>query len=226
MTETLIDQYSEFFTAISRGDGSSCPLYNTCIERSTGYSCIHEQMDHLGRLRGGRSTDAEIIALGKRRNCRAIRWVKMLANDYLEKAGDLFTPQIPEDIALLADKTAKIEIRLLPLKLHRGAVWKLSNSWVIFLDSNATTARRRFTLFHEVFHILTQCKHAYKLTGKAPEKGLFNEIIADNFARDILVPHRWLLDTGALIKDPGQLAKICGVPRTIILSLLRDNGLM
>jgi hypothetical protein len=226
MNTSLIDRYSEFFKTISRGDGNSCPLYNTCLEKSAGYSCIHDLMQQLGRLRGGRGPDADHLALGYRHSCRAIRWVEMLAQEYLEKAGNIKAPPVPEEIALLADKKDSIEIRLLPLKLHRGAVWKIDDKWVIYLDSNANEARRRFTLFHEVFHILTQCDHAYKSIGRAPANGLFNEIIADNFSRNVLMPHRWLLEEGTNIKYPDRLARICGVPRTIAISELRYHGFL
>jgi hypothetical protein len=224
MNARLVDRYSEFFTTLSRGDGNGCPLYQTCLERSDGYSCIQDLMPQLSRLRSGRCIDAEYLALGSRRSCRAIRWVEMLAQDYLERAGNINAPPVPDDIALLADKNNGIEIRVLPLKMYRGAVWKVNGRWTIFLNSNATPGRKRVTLFHEVFHILTQCEHAFKAMGRTPANGLFNEIMADHFARNILIPHPWLLQEGKHIKDPDQLAKICGISRHLALSELGYHG--
>ncbi|MDP2931880.1 MAG: ImmA/IrrE family metallo-endopeptidase [Chloroflexota bacterium] len=90
---------------------------------------------------------------------------------------------------------------------HHGAVWRLSDCWLIHLNSNDTSARQRFTLYHEIFHILAhgKAKPVFKKTA-CNQEGSFNELLADHFAAVMLLPEKWVKVIWAQVKDIGQMA--------------------
>ena len=134
---------------------------------------------------------------------------------------------MPADLILHGGDGRPIEVRELPFKAHHGAIWRLNDCWVMQLNSNDTPARKRFTLYHEIFHILAHCKATpvFKKTSSSPE-GSFNELLADYFALCILMPREWVIERWAEVRDLNRMAEIFVVPKSAICIRLRQLGLI
>jgi hypothetical protein len=134
---------------------------------------------------------------------------------------------VPIDLITHADDNLPIEVRKIPLKAHHGAIWRLKDCWVVQLNINDTLARQRFTLYHEVFHILAhgQATPVFKKASSSPE-GSFNELLADHFAAIILMPERQVEEKWAEVKDINRMATIFDVPRPVVWFALNHQGLI
>jgi len=91
------------------------------------------------------------------------------------------------DISALIDYTTirYITIKYVHLKACHGAIWREGKGWVIFLRATDSPVEQKFTLLHELFHIL--------LLTYAPscQKYCYTpcaEILADHFALASLIP--------------------------------------
>jgi len=222
---------SELWSYMSTGDGEHCPIYDHCRVRQRGGWCLSDKKEGLDIM--SRFIDDDGFALNSHESIsfdfrcamagRLFRLAGMLADTYLKRA-KVQGPPVPEDIISLADDNRPIEVRLLPLKAHHGAIWRLSDSWVIQLKNDDTPARQRFTLFHEVFHILAYCRASPVFRKAGVREGSFNEALADHFAGHILVPRKWVKEKWAEVKDLNQMAEIFEVPNTVMwLGLRRMN---
>jgi len=149
----------------------------------------------------------------------------MLTQRYLKMRG-VHSPPAPTDIISLADEQRPVEIRLLPLKVYHGAIWRLREAWIIQLKDDATAASRRFTLFHEAFHILAHCRTTPVFRKRGTKEGSFNELLADHFAMCTLMPGEWVKEKWAEAKDLDRMAEIFDVPRSAMCIKLRQLGLI
>jgi hypothetical protein len=157
---------------------------------------------------------------------RIFELVRRLAVKYQTEAGINRLP-VPANLITRAGDNLPIEFRQIPLKAHHGAIWRLNDCWLVQLNSNDTPARRRFTLYHEIFHILAHCKSTpvFKKTSSSPE-GSFNELLADHFAAIILMPEKWVKEKWTEVKDISQMAATFNVPRPIVWFALKHLGLI
>jgi len=133
---------------------------------------------------------------------------------------------LPSGIVSLADAQRCIEIHTLPLKSYHGAIWRLNDGWVVQLKDGDTSAEKRFTLFHETFHILAYCGGTPVFKKRGLEQGSFNELLADYFASCILMPREWVKEKWAVIKDLDGMAEIFAVPKSAMCMSLRQMGLI
>jgi hypothetical protein len=225
---------SELWHYLSRGDGEVCPLYNQCrLKRQCAY-CLSGNKEYIKVL--NTFIDEDEITWSSHelrrfdlmlfvREGRIFRLIRKLAHMYLDKA-KVQCPPVPADLIPLADDNRPIEVHLLPLKVHHGAIWRLRNRWVIQLKNDDSPARQRFTLFHEIFHILAHCRATpvFKKTGV--DGGSFNEILADHFAGTILTPAEWVEEKWAEVQDLDQMTQIFEVPKTVMWVKLRVLGLI
>ena len=160
---------------------------------------------------------------------RIFKLVRELAIMYREKAGIDRVP-VPTDLITYGTDGLPIEVRKLPLKAHHGAIWRLNDCWMVQLNSNDTAARQRFTLYHEIFHILAHCKatEAAPVFRKAsgPDRGFFNELLADHFATAILTPAKLVKQMWGEIKDISQIAARLQVPKQLVWFVLKHQGLI
>jgi hypothetical protein len=160
---------------------------------------------------------------------RIFKLVRRLAVRYHIEAG-IDRPPVPSDLITWADDNLPIEVRKVPLKAHHGTVWRLDDCWIVHLNSNDTAARQRFTLYHEIFHILAHCKatEAAPVFRKAsgPDRGYFNELLADHFATAILAPGKLVKQMWGDVKDISQMATIFNVPKQLVWFVLKHQGLI
>ena len=141
--------------------------------------------------------------------------VEKLASRYLKK-GNIKQPPVPTELILLADRKHPIEVRLVPMTCCNGATWNIDNCWVIYLNASDPLATRRFTLFHEAFHVITKCKCCYSLKGRQNKDHSFYELLAERFAASILMPREWVGKKWLEGNDLDGMAEIFIVPKPVM----------
>jgi len=217
---------SELWNYLSSGDGMRCPVYQHCQHRLGGESCPSDDLDLVSRL-----LDDKKFNIGKYHTlrslgcCRVIRLVEKLAQSAIKKRGVRCLP-VPAAVVFLADEHHPVEVRLVPLTAHHGAIWHLQEGWIIQLNENDTPARRRFTLFHEAFHVLAHRRGTPVFRRRDCKTGSFNELLADYFAGCMLMPREWVKEKWAEVEDLGKMANIFGVEKPLMWVKLREIGLV
>ena len=129
-------------------------------------------------------------------------------------------------LILLIDPTGTTEVHHLPLKAYHGSIWHLKEGWVVQLKGNDTRGMQRFTLFHEVFHILAPCRTTPKFKKRGLIRGSFNELLADHFASCILMPRHWVRKKWAEVQDLDRMVEIFDVPKPAMCIRLKQLGLV
>ena len=231
---------SELWSYISRGDGVTCPLYDTCKTRQHGGWCFSDSKEMFSGLYGthvisGSSGDENELDVFRRlfEHKFPRRWipgrifqlVEALANKYVKKAKLNQPPVITEPISQF-DINPSIEIRTLPLKAYHGALWHLEDGWVIHLNAEDKPAKQRVTLFHEAFHILAHSRATPVFRKRGIKEGLFNEMLADYFSGCVLMPKEWVKEKWAQVNDLKQMAEIFQVTQVSMWIKLKMMGLV
>lgn len=159
---------------------------------------------------------------GCRHMGRIFNLVSRLAVKYQTEAGIDCLP-VSTDLITHGGDNLPIEVQELPFKAHHGAIWRLNDCWLVQLNSNDPRPRKRFTLYHEIFHILAHCKATpvFKKTSSSPE-GSFNELLADHFAANILMPERQVKMVWPEVQDLDQMATIFDVPKSVVWFALKQ----
>ena len=203
----------ELWSYVYSSDGVSCPMYNHCNSRCREWLCACDNMERLKQLMDAEEFSpcdydfAEYVA-----HCRMLKLTEMLANRYLNK-GKIHCPAVPTELVSLFDEQKPIEVRLVSLRNHHGATWHLKDSWIIHLNANDTPAVRRFTLFHEAFHILILYRGTSTFLGRGFNRGSFTELMSECFSARILMPVNWVREKWLETHDLGTMAKIFDVPK-------------
>jgi hypothetical protein len=226
---------AELWSYLSQGDGTNCPIYHSCDLRLNGEWCLSEHEEYyqlMNNFLDGEAPDLtdpasiEFEFRGCQHIGRIFNLVRRLAVRYQTEGGIDRLP-VPSDLITHGGDGRPIEVRELPFKAHHGAIWRLNECWVIQLNSNDTPARKRFTLYHEIFHILAHCKATpvFKKTSSSPQ-GSFNELLADHFAAIILMPEKQVKQIWAEVQDINQMATIFDVPRPLVWFALKHLSLI
>jgi len=216
---------SELWSYLSKGDGVHCPVYDLCKLRLKGIWCLSDHEDYYDERNKFIDNDDPDLDYSKSidfephscpRSGKIFQLVSRLANMYQVQSGIDRLP-VPDNLITHAYDSLPIEVRYVPLKAYHGAVWRLNDSWLVHLNSNDTPSRQRFTLYHEIFHILAHCKAipVFKKTSFS-HKGTFNELLADHFAAIILLPEKWVKEKWTEVKDISQMATIFDVPKPVV----------
>jgi len=220
---------SELWSYMSSSDGQHCPAYSHCQVRLKGEWCADDNRGVLEKLYRDddfrpekystieEATHSGASVMAKR--------IEMLARRYL-KQGNCHCPPVPTELISLADEQHPVEVRLLPLKAYHGAIWHLKEGWLIQLNSNDAPAVRRFSLFHEAFHILAHRKATPVFRKRESAIGSFNELVADYFASCVLMPKKWVREKWAEVKDLDKMAEIFVVPKGAMWFTLKLLGLL
>ena len=85
---------------------------------------------------------------------------------------------------------------------------------------------KRFTLFHEGFHILAHCRTMPVFRRRGAIQGSFNELVADYFAGCILMPREWTEEKWSEVEDLGRMAEIFDVPKSLMWIRSRELSLI
>jgi len=150
--------------------------------------------------------------------------VENLSKSYLE-LGRIQYPPVPSELVSLIGGQ-NIEIRILPFKGCNGALCYYDNKWMIYLNANDTLAMRRFTLFHEAFHVLAYCHTTPIFNRIGVTRGFFNEFLADVFAGSILAPNEWIKKKWVENQDVKKIGEIFEVPESFIWIRLKRLGII
>ncbi|QYX79975.1 ImmA/IrrE family metallo-endopeptidase [Streptomyces akebiae] len=106
------------------------------------------------------------------------------------------TEPIEDLTGLVESLGVPVEYRQLPDKVHGISIpekWGDCVSWVVVINSNDVWSRQRFTLAHELCHVL-QNDPGQVIVDRAQMQDLRPERIANSFARHFLLPEEALLD--------------------------------
>ncbi len=216
----------ELWSYINSSDGKHCTRVDYCQRRYSGMWCIDGNLERVRLLvdtHAFKLSDYDFLKpMGR---CRLAQLLEMLAQGWLKKGG-VCSPPVPTELIMLADEHRSIEVRQLPLKVHHGAIWRVREGWVVQLKENDTSCRKRFTLFHEAFHILAHCKTTPVFRKRGVEGGSFTELVADGFAFHILMPEEWVKEKWVEVNDLNQMAKTFEVPKSIMCVRLKRLGLI
>lgn len=227
---------NELWSLLDSGDGINCPLSNICEDRNNNRYCLSQDTEYNEFIHEFLEGDflTPHISLGSLpevsscfKNALIFKLVIMLAHKYSQKMGLQEIP-VSVDIDSIKNIGPPIEIRLIPLKSTHGAVWRLQNDgWVIHLNSQDSPARRRFTLYHELFHILAH-SNASPIFKKTPaqKEGLFNELLADLFSGVIIMPREMMVKKWVETKNIHKIAEIFNVPETAMYLGLKHMKLI
>jgi len=226
---------SELWSYISKSDGIHCPIYESCILRLRGEWCLSENEQYYRFMNDFLDDEAldindpatlEFELRGCRHMGRIFSLVRILAVKYQMEAGIARLP-VSTDLITHDSENTPIEVQELPFKSHHGAIWRLSDCWLIQLNANDTPARKRFTKYHEIFHVLAHNKTTpvFKKMSSSPA-GSFNELLADHFSANMLMPAPKVKEVWAEVQDIDQMATIFEVPKSVVWFALKSMNLV
>ena len=101
----------------------------------------------------------------------------------------------------------------------------MNDAWLIHLNSTSSRARQRFTLYHEIFHILAHSNGDTAFKKSEDDEVYFNEYLADHFSGAILTPRTVVPVKWSGTKDIKKMAQLFDVPAPIIHGKLRAMGI-
>jgi predicted transcriptional regulator len=123
----------------------------------------------------------------------------------------------------------RIEVHTTATLLASGATTWQGGKWRIQLNADEPDTRRRFTLSHELKHVLDasveDVVYAHLAAGPARERHI--EAICDHFAASLLMPRPWLKRVwGSGVQDLAELAWFFDVSQQAMLIRLQVVGLV
>ncbi|MCP4307896.1 MAG: ImmA/IrrE family metallo-endopeptidase [bacterium] len=110
-----------------------------------------------------------------------------------------------------------------------GATRKVGDLWIILTNRDEAPVRQRFTMAHEIKHILDDqaVDHLRKTSPEATSPGWLTERICDYFAACLLMPRIWIKRAWtAGTQDEATLAKMFDVSTDAIRIRLQQTGLV
>lgn len=196
---------------LAEGKGCECLQQHTCPYSGDEWCHrIVREDSGIRILEHERPNAARCLYRDRPGCCWVLAAVETLAADYLARQG-VQRPPVASELITAFDESRKIEVRLVPLKALHGAIWLLGREWVIQLNARESRRAKRYTMFHEAFHI------AYRNACLAfkevkPSHGLFTEVLADHFATCFLMPKGWVEEQWPTVQDVRTMAGIFDVP--------------
>jgi hypothetical protein len=214
---------SELWSLINIGDGVYCPLQDTCQNGDNPNICLNKNEDYSKALHEFLDSDHLITPpftdFPKFPMCSVNSKLFMLVTELAKKYVKRIDPRLLP-VPWVSDQEIcsgrPVEIREVPLKYAHGAVWSLKDAWVIHLNSRDSSARKRFTLYHEIFHVLAHCNATPIFKKPNQPGGSFNEMLADFFSGMMVLPEDKLREKWGEIGDIKQIATIFDVPETVM----------
>jgi hypothetical protein len=235
MKARIGDWENELWSLINIGDGTNCPHYKSCQYKKNRSYCLSRDEAYAEEM--NLSLDSDTLFFSSTgeifpkvpecvSNGRIFTLVRKLAQYYAEKLGIMEIP-VQTEITNHICFDQPIEIRLVPLKSAHGAVWRLRDGWVIHLNSKDSSARRRFTLYHEIFHILAHCNATPVFKKASSQKqGSFNELLADHFSAVMIMPEEIVQKKWPEVNDISKMAAVFDVPEPIMYCGLKHFRLI
>lgn len=136
--------------------------------------------------------------------------------------------QHPDEIVEAIASLPRVQIRSTYDIASSGLSAWTGSHWQILLKADDAYVRRRFSLAHEIFHVLS---HPYAdvifKAGSQPATDLKTELACDYFAGTLLMPRPWL--KAAYVngyQDLEDLARLFGVSRAAMKVRLDQTGIV
>jgi hypothetical protein len=236
MKEGIESWENELWSYINSGDGVRCPHSDSCELEKERVGCFNNEEERKKTRKIHTFVDDDDIDFKdyKKINLRFSECTKQgkvfdlvikLAQKFRSKNWHGSIP-VPDNLILKDYNNLPIEISYIRLKVNHGAVWRLNDSWLIHLNSNDPLARQRFTVYHEIFHILAHCQGNPVFKRANGGEVSYNEILADHFAANILLPRELVVKKWSETKNIDKMAEIFIVPKPVMWGSLRMNRLI
>ena len=140
----------------------------------------------------------------------SLQRVEALAEHLLD-FGDVRRPPAPLS---LVHAVADVRLLYVDWRYHQGFTYRHGDAFYIAVNSNDPEDERRFTAFHELFHVIERVQPAFGLAAPSP---WHDELLADHFALSVLLSDRWFAACArACGDDLLELADQCGVPAAAV----------
>lgn len=225
---------NELWSYLCSGDGKSCPLGSSCrLRQRGGIRCFNDDIEKnkIGLIQAFVDQDNIDFPTSEKlgfdgaclKRGRIFELVTRLAQKY--RADDVDIP-VPDDLISVDPNNIPIEVRYVSLKANHGAVWFMGDCWLIHINDRNPLPRMRFTLYHEIFHILAHCNSTPVFKKRMEREVNFNEAVADHFSANILLPSEKVVEYWNKIGDVNQIADIFLVPRPVMYIALQSYGLL
>lgn len=140
--------------------------------------------------------------------------VEALAGHLLDFA-DVRRPPTPLS---LIHAVADVRLLYVDWRYHHGLTHRRRGVFYIAVNANDVEDERRFTVFHELFHVIERVQPVFRLAAPAEWHG---ELLADHFALSILLNERWL--PACLRACAGDMVAVgaeCGASPALVRSAL------
>ncbi|CAN5214435.1 hypothetical protein BH18ACT5_BH18ACT5_09280 [soil metagenome] len=109
-----------------------------------------------------------------------------------------------------------------------GATRRVGNLWIILVNQDEAEVRQRFTIAHEIKHILDDqaTVHLHRRGLLASGQNWLTERICDYFAANLLMPRLWMKRAWvSATQDPMELARLFDVSVDAVRIRLEQLGL-
>ena len=204
-----------------------CPQFSSCSIRLRGDYCPDTDKDRFNQLiNSDGHFPAEDFAQVKPCRGEIMQHVERLAEHRFgrDRADEL---PVPTSLIEMASEEHPIEVRPLVLRACYAATWYMPDGWVIQVSDTISPSRKRFTLFHEAFHIIAHnCCQTPKFKQRGGNQGSFNELLADYFAICVLMPKECVREQWTELSDVDMMATAFDVPESIMWLRLNEMNLI
>ena len=144
----------------------------------------------------------------------SVQRVQALAEHLLDFA-DVQRPPAPLS---LVHAVADVRLLYVDWRYHQGFTYQRDQVFYVAINGNDCEAERRFTAFHELFHVIEHLQPAFIQIAPAHWHG---ELLADQFALSILFSDRWFAACAqACGGDVTAVAAECGASPSAVLKKL------
>jgi hypothetical protein len=210
---------------ISVSDGMHCPLSTECPTQKRGMWCPEVFVKEILSALDGEDSDMDRyfwVGNEEKPFCKMFDLVEGLAYKYLAKA-KVTIPPISMDLIHTFDPDYLIQIREVPLNAYHGAIWHFDHEWIIQIRSYDSIPLKRYTAFHEAFHILAHLRSKPKFSNMKTDSQ-FNELLAGYFSACLLMPRNWFIKKWFEFNDVCKLASFFNAPKSAAcIRLIRLN---
>jgi len=158
--------------------------------------------DTIARLR-------DIVPLRPLTYIEALRVAELQATRFLKLAG-ITAPPVPEQIIT---SLPRLRVERLPLGVPGASQWSRGR-WVILINKLNTSGRQRFSLAHELKHIVDNpFVHFLYPDRPGMDRQEWVEHVCDHFAVNLLMPRAWIKRAWAQqrLQRPTELARLFDV---------------
>jgi hypothetical protein len=210
---------------LTEGQHCKCRAEDSCPRAGSEWCHRFTTQKNNPRLTQLPSIDAAYCLYGDKPDCCwVLADVEKLASEYLAGA-KVSGPPVPSELIGIFDDSKRVEVRLVTLKVVHGVVWQLEQEWIIQLNARDPRRVRRYSMFHEAFHI------AHRITYPAFNRAVvrrasFSEVLADHFATCFLMPKGWVEEYWPRLQDVRAMADRFDVPTSQMRRRLNQLSLL